>query len=287
MFAWKLSEHIFSTYENLISDSSAVYSRISEKGLLQLLFDVRLLSDVLSGGQEITVDNFDSLEEKLQEPISAGPVLRRKHILSQSEAASSARKKWALKMTLKLSSRLDPIDWATYEPHLWENERRFYQRSAVLFGALIQLNRLYTDTGQRLPSTADTNVLNMSATVPRFTYLPISAPNLSTNGLSTPLRSRRKDDTGWRSNGIGEDASKFTFENSPSSASTTRPLLKSIMGQVGSKFGEGTLKLGSMLSDGQVGRFKDKSALAISTFGDMYAAGLFSSLTAGATKSEG
>jgi len=49
--------------------------------------------------------------------------------------------------------------------------------------------------------------------------------------------------------------------------------------QVGSKFGEGTF--GKLLSDGQVGRFKDKSAAAISTFGDMLpvqAAGLFSSL---------
>jgi hypothetical protein len=59
--------------------------------------------------------------------------------------------------------------------------------------------------------------------------------------------------------------------------------------QVGSKFNEGTLKLGSILSDGQVGRLKDKSAAAISTFGDMLpvqAAGLFSSLTASSSKLE-
>lgn len=60
-----------------------------------------------------------------------------------------------------------------YEPHLWENERRYYQRCAVLFGSLIQLNRLYTDTVLKLPSHADTNTLNMTGTVPRFTYLPI------------------------------------------------------------------------------------------------------------------
>ena len=56
---------------------------------------------------------------------------------------------------------------------------------------------------------------------------------------------------------------------------------------MGSKFGEGTLKL--VLSDGQVGRFKDKSAAAISTFGDMLplqASGLFQSLTSGATKQD-
>lgn len=54
-------------------------------------------------------------------------------------------------------------------------------------------------------------------------------------------------------------------------------------GQVGSRFGESTMKLGSMLTDGQVGIFKDRSAAAMSTFGDILpaqAAGLLSSLTA-------
>lgn len=56
--------------------------------------------------------------------------------------------------------------------------------------------------------------------------------------------------------------------------------------QVGTRFGESTLKLGSMLTDGQVGRFKDKSAAAMSTFGDMLpvqAAGLLSSLSVRST----
>ncbi|KAL7225088.1 hypothetical protein ACSBR1_020400 [Camellia fascicularis] len=56
-----------------------------------------------------------------------------------------------------------------------------------------------------------------------------------------------------------------------------------LLEKVGSRFGESTLKLGSMLTDGQVGRFKDKSAAAMSTFGDILpvqAAGLLSSFTA-------
>jgi len=36
--------------------------------------------------------------------------------------------------------RLDPIDWATYEPYLWANEAAFCRRSAVLFGALTRLS---------------------------------------------------------------------------------------------------------------------------------------------------
>lgn len=54
-------------------------------------------------------------------------------------------------------------------------------------------------------------------------------------------------------------------------------------GQVGSKFGGSTLKLGSILTDGQVGIFKDRSTAAMSTFGDILpaqAAGLLSSFTA-------
>ena len=43
-----------------------------------------------------------------------------------------------------LSSQLDPIDWATYEPYLWANEATYYQRAATLFGALLQTQRLHT-----------------------------------------------------------------------------------------------------------------------------------------------
>lgn len=61
----------------------------------------------------------------------------------------------------------------SYESYLWEQERRYYQSCAVLFGSLIQLKRLHTTVPQKPLSTAETNTLNMSATVPRFTYLPI------------------------------------------------------------------------------------------------------------------
>lgn len=49
-----------------------------------------------------------------------------------------------------LSSQLDPIDWATYEPYLWGNEATYYQRAATLFGALLQTQRLHA---QVLPSS--------------------------------------------------------------------------------------------------------------------------------------
>lgn len=55
------------------------------------------------------------------------------------------------------------------------------------------------------------------------------------------------------------------------------------MFQAGGRYGESTLKLGSILTDGQVGIFKDRSAAAMSTFGDIIipaqAAGLLSSFS--------
>ena len=59
-----------------------------------------------------------------------------------------------------------------YEPYLWENERQSYQRHAVLFGFFVQLNRMYTDTVQKLPSNSESNIMRCSS-VPRFKYLPI------------------------------------------------------------------------------------------------------------------
>lgn len=47
-----------------------------------------------------------------------------------------------------LSSQLDPIDWATYEPYLWANEATYYQRAATLFGALLQTRRLHSQVQQ-------------------------------------------------------------------------------------------------------------------------------------------
>ncbi|KAI7997727.1 Conserved oligomeric Golgi complex subunit 1 [Camellia lanceoleosa] len=184
----------------------------------------------------------------------------------------------------RLSQRLDPIDWLTYEPYLWENERQSYLRHAVLYGFFVQLNRMYTDTVQKLPTNSESNIMRCS-TVPRFKYLPISAPALSSRGTTTASISTSRDDVSSRSSWksyTNEELSRNIDIDDDSSFGVAAPFLKSFM-QVGSRFGESTLKLGSMLTDGQVGRFKDKSAAAMSTFGDILpvqAAGLLSSFTA-------
>jgi hypothetical protein len=76
---------------------------------------------------------------------------------------------------------LDPIDWATYEPHLWSNAQRFYSRTAVLLGVLGQLSKPYGDASRAAAgAAADINALNVLPVVPRFHYLPISTPSLAT-----------------------------------------------------------------------------------------------------------
>lgn len=50
------------------------------------------------------------------------------------------RRQWA-DLEAGLQSRLDPIDWATYEPYLATNVADFLQRAGVLLGSLLQLAR--------------------------------------------------------------------------------------------------------------------------------------------------
>lgn len=85
----------------------------------------------------------------------------------------------------------------------------------------------------------------------------------------------------WNTYPNGELSQKVDLDDD-SSFGVATPFLKSFM-QVGSRFGESTFKLGSILFDGQVGIFKDRSAAAVSTFDDtlpVQAAGLLSSFTA-------
>lgn len=272
LFAWELLEKVLTIYEKFMSHPSFMNSRVSEKGLLQLLFDLKSLADVLSGGQEVHLEKIEVVETANQASLSQTAL-----------KADIDRKRWVNKLLDGLHNHIDPIDWGTYESYLWEQEMRYYQSCAVLFGSLIQLKRLHTDVPQKPLSTGEANTLSMSPTVPRFTYLPISAPLFSVTKAS-PLRSRRtplqeENDAVWRASLLSDDASTFSFPDSLSQNSQgSAKLLPQLMG-VGTKFGEGTF--GKLLSDGQVGRFKDKSAAAISMFGDMLpaqAAGLFSSI---------
>ncbi|KAK7268437.1 hypothetical protein RIF29_21135 [Crotalaria pallida] len=269
--ASKLLEKVIGIFEDFLSAEEGGSQQVSEKGVLQLLLDVKFATDVLSGGDSNAVGELSSnLKAKFPG--------RRKQ--DQSLPTSAIRER-SDRLLGRLSQRLDPIDWLTFEPYLWENEKQSYLRHAVLFGFFVQLNRMYTDTVQKLPTNSESNILRCS-TVPRFKYLPISAPALSSRGTKktfTPSSNDISSRSSWNSLTNGELSQKINLEDS-SSLGVAAPFLKSFM-QVGSRFGESTFKLGSILTDGQVGIFKDRSAM--STFGDILpaqAAGLLSSFTA-------
>ncbi|KAK7391470.1 hypothetical protein VNO78_19886 [Psophocarpus tetragonolobus] len=271
--AARLLEKVIGIFEDFLSTAEGGVLQVSEKGVLQVLLDVKFATDVLSGGDSNLVGELPSnLKSKLH--------VRRKQDQSLTTSAIRERSNQLLN---RLSQKLDPIDWLTYEPYLWENERQSYLRHAVLFGFFVQLNRMYTDTVQKLPTNSESNILRCS-TVPRFKYLPISAPALSSRGTKksfTPSSNEISSRSSWNSITNGELSQKINLDDS-SSLGVAAPLLKSFM-QVGSRFGESTFKLGSILTDGQVGIFKDRSAAAMSSFGDIlpaHAAGLLSSFTA-------
>lgn len=272
--ASRLLEKVIGTFEDFLSAAEGGAHQVSEKGVLQVLLDVKFATDVLSGGDSNVVGLLSGSTPKTKLPA------RRKQDQSTTISPIQERSNQLLN---RLSQKLDPIDWLTYEPYLWENERQSYLRHAVLFGFFVQLNRMYTDTVQKLPTNSESNILRCS-TVPRFKYLPISAPALSSRGTKkafTPSSNEISSRSSWNSITNGELSQKINLDDS-SSLGVAAPLLKSFM-QVGSRFGESTFKLGSILSDGQVGIFKDRSAAAMSSFGDIlpaHAAGLLSSFTA-------
>lgn len=265
-FARKLLEKVIGIYDNLVTRES----RISEKGVLQVLLDLRFTADILSG-----------CDSNASEGLTKGPstklAFRRKQ---DKNIIKSATRQRIDDLINRLSQRLDPIDWQTFEPYLWENERQSYLRHAVLFGFFVQLSRLYTDTVQKLPTNTESNIMRCS-TVPRFKYLPISAPALSSKASTKPPLRTTSDDvtsrSAWKAYTNGDLSQKVDFDDN-SGFGVAAPFLKSFM-QVGTRFGEGTFKLGSILTDA---RFKDKSAAAMSSFGDILpvqAAGLLSSFT--------
>lgn len=286
LFASRLLEKVLQVYDKFMSGLNGTRGRVSEKGVLQLLFDLRFLGNVLSGGQQPYPDSTVFAEEEpfFSSILSSSNLAGVKELLFHSNGTEQQRKSWLLKLQDRLSDLLDPIDWATYKSPLWENEQQAYQRCAVIFGFLVQLRRLYKDTAQRPPLSAESNTLKVSTSIPRFTYLPVSTPSLS--------KKPTFDESGLKLKNLisSEHTSKLTLDDESSGLAVgARPLLKSLINQVGSRFGEGTLRFGSMLTDSQVSRFKDRSAAAISTFGDILpsqAAGLFSSFTAGTSRSD-
>ncbi|XP_078429043.1 vps51/Vps67 family (components of vesicular transport) protein [Wolffia australiana] len=252
-FAWELLRKVLSLYGKFSSSAGRDgFPEISEKGALQMLFDIKFAADVLSGGK---YDRSDGQEEGQSKGKIIRPSFRQSQSKLQPKSAASER---LMSLISSLSQILDPIDWATYEPFLWENEKQSYKRYAVLFGFFVQLNRMHADVVQKLPTRSNTesNILR-GYPVPRFKYLPISGPLQTSKGTARSQLAGFSEDSlrgsrqAYYANGVRSSTSA-EFDESLGFAAAT-PLFKSFMTQVGSKFGESTSRLGEMLPGPAVG----------------------------------
>ena len=134
------------------SSSVALGHSISKEGSMQLLFDIRFLSDVLSG--RIDVKQHTSQAALLEQAMavldgstagSAHAELLEQLLLHRlDEGAGVGDALTHLMRTIK--DKLDPIDQAFYEPLLELYVQRCYHRSAAFLGYFLQLNRLYSST---------------------------------------------------------------------------------------------------------------------------------------------
>jgi len=102
---------VINIYETFLVSIESGNSRVSEKGVLQILLDLRFIGDVLSGGKSSSSNTTET--QTKQDPLPSTVTkssFRRKQ--SQSHADLAAVEP-INKLISKLSHRLDPIDWAT------------------------------------------------------------------------------------------------------------------------------------------------------------------------------
>ena len=81
----------------------------------------------------------------------------------------------AAKVQGKFAALLDPIDWATYEPHLLKKEGASVEKVGVLMGPLIRRFGHQKRT-EKPQGSGSTSAMEFACNAGRFGYLPISAP---------------------------------------------------------------------------------------------------------------
>lgn len=145
-------------------DVGRVRSKLTERGVLQLLFDCAVARRVLRGGQP--AGGFDAPSSA---PSRASPAV--------AAQIADRQQQWA-EVEEVLQGRLDPIDWATYEPHLTANAAEFCGGAAVLLGTLLRLSPQEAPPSDAAHSRAgsDSNILAVAPLAERFAYLPVAVP---------------------------------------------------------------------------------------------------------------
>ena len=82
-------------------------------------------------------------------------------------------------MGFSLQERLDPIDWATYEPYVWANEAALRPRTAVLYGLLTRLGQQVMAPVARGAPPGEANVMAVAKQVPfRLQPCPVASQSM-------------------------------------------------------------------------------------------------------------
>jgi conserved oligomeric Golgi complex subunit 1 len=98
-------------YEKFVVSVKSGNSLVSEKGVLQILLDLRFIGDVLSGGKKSSSNTNEMQTKQDSSPITVTKTsYRRKQPQIQIDSAVIEP---INKLINKLSQILDPIDWAT------------------------------------------------------------------------------------------------------------------------------------------------------------------------------
>eukprot|EP00276_Gloeochaete_wittrockiana_P001205 CAMPEP_0184674868 /NCGR_PEP_ID=MMETSP0308-20130426/87472_1 /TAXON_ID=38269 /ORGANISM="Gloeochaete witrockiana, Strain SAG 46.84" /LENGTH=1190 /DNA_ID=CAMNT_0027122523 /DNA_START=53 /DNA_END=3625 /DNA_ORIENTATION=+ len=195
----EMCDRCLCVYNAFISSYVANTQTFTDLEILQLMFDMRFLFDILRSGWLGPIPGTLDVSGVAPRPMNTSPssslmmsnTSRMHPTLSLASLFSPDRSDFFKETASRvdqlfdsLQRLMDPIDWATYEKPLAVNVQRYYMRCIVLFGHLVQLNRVLVPSGtfnaaRRAPSStprSDTNVVPLAKPVPRFTYLPVSFP---------------------------------------------------------------------------------------------------------------
>ncbi|PRP75850.1 oligomeric Golgi complex subunit 1-like [Planoprotostelium fungivorum] len=171
---YELSERVVRVYhEFLLSDQGSV---ISKEGVIQLFYDVFFLSSVFSCRKDIHYVQ-EQNHTRSQLGVEALGVEEGK---SKKMDEYDQVIQWTNRINSlisKIKSHLDPIEVVFYEPHVTQSSQKFFRRSIVLLGSIIQSSKLPPQQPLKGKVGPEQHNLLILAPLPsRFALLPIGNP---------------------------------------------------------------------------------------------------------------
>ncbi|KAJ3088095.1 Golgi transport complex subunit 1 [Quaeritorhiza haematococci] len=194
-------------HEQERTHSTASSMIVSEKGAMQLLFDVRFLAKVFDERwKHEDVDGVDGKAAAVVVRDLLGKIRMKLqfffhcHLTTQQSVTSV----YEIGNSQTTCKQIDPIDLAVIEGQLEVNVDRFYYRTSVLLGSALLLNPRPVET-KKNPSLHELhNVVAVATQTPRFTMLPITASSISSIASKGGLQAKRLG-----KENLAENQSKF------------------------------------------------------------------------------